>query len=329
VKAVCILRPGGPEVLELVDVEAPEAGPGEVAVDVRCTALNRADLLQRAGRYPPPPGAPADIPGLEYAGVVGAVGLGVDPEIMGSHVMGLVPGGAYAERLVTPADQTIPVPRNLDFAAAAALPEAYLTAWDALRQADFAAGESILIHAAGSGVGTAALQLARVFGASRILGTASSAKLAAIAAGNLPLDVPIDYEATEDIRAVIHAATEGSGVDAILELVGATYWETDLASLARRGRLVLIGLMSGSRAETDLGVILRHRLRIIGTVMRTRGSEEKAELARAFRDELLPRFADGSLAPVVHDVMPLADAADAHALMGANRNFGKIVLRVS
>lgn len=328
-KAVRISRPGGPEVLELVELPEPEPGPGDVAVDVRCTALNRADLLQRAGRYPAPPGAPPDIPGLEYAGVVAAVGSGVDGERVGTRVMGLVPGGAYAERVVTPADQTVPIPPELDFIQAAALPEAYFTAWDALRQARFAAGERVLVHAAGSGVGTAALQLASVFGASRIVGTASAEKLAAIAAAGLPLDVPIDYERTEDVGEAIRRGTDGAGVDVILELVGAAYWQADLQALAPRGRLVLIGLMSGARAETDLGVILRRRLTIVGTVMRTRGAEEKAALADAVRRELVPRFADGSLAPVVHEVLPLARAAQAHELMQANRNFGKIVLRVS
>ena len=328
-KAVRITRPGGPGVLELVDLEPPEPGPGEVAVEGLCTALNRADLLQRAGRYPAPPGAPSDIPGLEYAGIVASAGRGVSSPLPGDRVMGLVPGGAYAERVVVAADQTIPIPANLDFVRAAALPEACFTAWDALRQAEFEAGESVLVHAAGSGVGTAALQLARALGASRILGTASPGKLAAIAAAGLPLDVPIDYEATQDIGATIREATGGDGVDVILELVGAVYWATDIASLAPRGRLVLIGLMSGVRAETDLGTILRHRLRVIGTVMRTREAGEKAELARSVRDELLPRFADGSIVPVIHAVMPLANAAEAHAMMEANRNFGKIVLRVS
>lgn len=328
-KAVRISRPGGPEVLQLAECPAPEPGPGEVAVDVRCTALNRADLLQRAGHYPAPPGAPEDIPGLEYAGVVAAVGSGVDAGQIGMPVMGLVPGGAYAERVVTPADQTVPIPAGLDFAGAAALPEAYFTAWDALRQARFAAGDRVLVHAAGSGVGTAALQLARALGASRILGTASAGKLEAIAAAGLPLDVPIDYEHTGDVGEAVRRGTDGDGADVILELVGATYWDTDLHALAPRGRLVLIGLMSGARAETDLGVILRRRLTIVGTVMRTRGPEEKAALAAAFRRELLPRFDDGSLVPVVYEVLPLARAAAAHELMQANRNFGKIVLRVS
>lgn len=327
-KAVCIREDGGPEVLELRDVAAPIPGPGEVAIDVRCTALNRADLLQRRGRYPAPRGAPSDIPGLEYAGVVAAVGPGVDEAAVGRRVMGLVPGGSYAERVTAPYDQLLPIPEGMGFEAAAAIPEAFCTAWDALRQADFSAGESLLVHAAGSGVGTAALQLARAIGASRIFGTASESKLSRIAELELPLDVAIDYRRT-GFREVVERETAGAGVDLILELVGASYWADDLASLAHRGRLVLIGLMSGARAETDLSVILRRRLRIIGTVMRTRSPEEKADLARAVRDELVPWFEDGTLAPVVGRVFDLDEAVEAHAFMEANRNLGKIVLRVS
>lgn len=327
-KAVCIREAGGPEVLELREVDAPTPGEGEVAIDVRCTALNRADLLQRRGRYPAPSGTRSDIPGLEYAGVVAAAGEGVDDAAIGRRVMGLVPGASYAERVVAPYDQLLPIPEGMDFEQAAAIPEAFCTAWDALRQAEFSAGESVLVHAAGSGVGTAALQLARALGAGRIFGTASAPKLAGIAELDLPLDVAVDYR-RENFRQVVERETEGAGVDVILELVGAAYWADDLECLAHRGRLVLIGLMSGARAETDLGTILRRRLRIIGTVMRTRSAVEKGRLARAVREELLPRFADGTITPILQRVFPLAEAADAHAFMEDNRNLGKIVLRVS
>ncbi|MFW6085277.1 MAG: NAD(P)H-quinone oxidoreductase [Gemmatimonadota bacterium] len=327
-RAVRIREAGGPEVLELHEVEAPVPGPGEVAVDVRCTALNRADLLQRRGRYPAPDGTRPEIPGLEYAGVVEAVGKGVDDAAVGRRVMGLVPGASYAERIVTPYDQTLPIPEGMDFERAAAIPEAFCTAWDALRQADVAAGDRVLVHAAGSGVGTAALQLARAMGAGRIFGTASAGKLSGIAELGLPLDVPVDYR-SESFREVVERETAGEGVDVILELVGAAYWADDVASLARRGRLVLIGLMSGARAETDLATILRRRLRVIGTVMRTRSATEKERLAAAARERLLPWFADGTLVPVVQRVFPLSDAARAHEFMEADRNLGKIVLRIS
>lgn len=327
-KAVRIRQPGGPDVLELVDVEAPEPGPNEVSVDVRATALNRADVLQRMGRYPAPEGVRADVPGLEYAGVVVTSPGGSECPPAGARVMGLVPGAAYAERLVVPADQVLPMPDGLSFEEAAAIPEAFLTAWDALRQAEFAAGMTLLVHAAGSGVGTAALQLGRALGAGRIFGTASAGKLAAVAGRGLPLDVPIDYESS-DFAEIVERETDGRGVDVILELVGAAYWKADLVSLARRGRLVLIGLLSGSRAETDLGAILRKRLHVIGTVMRSRPPEEKRALAADFRREVLPWFADGTLAPVVDRVLPLADAAEAHRAMEGDLNFGKIVLRVA
>lgn len=326
-KAVRILRAGGPEVLALSEVEPPEPGPGEVAVDVRCAGVNRADVLQRIGRYPPPDGTRADIPGLEYAGVVSGVGEGVDPAIVGRRVMGLVPGAAYAERLVAPLDQTLPIPDALDDIEAAAVPEAFCTAWDALRQAEFAAGESILVHAAGSGVGTAALQLARALGASTIFGTASAGKLAGIAALGLPLDHPIDYRRT-DFREIVARETE-AGVDVILELVGATYWAADLESLASQGRLVLIGLLGGTRAETDLALLLAKRLRVSGTVMRSRDDREKRELARDVRRQLLPWLTDGTLRPVVYKVFSLAEAVAAHACMEDDRNLGKIVLQVS
>lgn len=327
-RAVCIREPGGPEVLELRDVESPEPDRGEVAIEVRCTALNRADLLQRRGHYPAPAGTRGDVPGLEYAGIVAAVGPGVDDAVVGRRVMGLVPGAAYAERVVTPHDQTLPIPDGLSYEQAAAIPEAFFTAWDALRQADFSAGERLLVHAAGSGVGTAALQLARAIGAGRILGTASRGKLDRIAELGLPLDVGIDYR-RESFKEIVERETGGDGVDVILELVGAGYWADDLASLAHRGRLVLIGLMSGAEAETDLAAILRRRLRIIGTVMRSRPAAEKARLAAAARAQLLPWFADGTLVPVVQRVFPLREVAAAHAYMEDNRNLGKIVLRVA
>ncbi|MDH3297151.1 MAG: NAD(P)H-quinone oxidoreductase [Gemmatimonadota bacterium] len=327
-KAARILRPGGPEVLEIAEVEAPEAQPGELLIDVRCTALNRADLLQRRGLYPPPEGVRADIPGLEYAGVVAGVGAGVDESAVGSWVMGLLPGGGYAERVVTPHVQALSIPEGLEFAAGAAIPEAFFTAWDALLQAEFAPGMSVLVHAAGSGVGTAALQLAQAFGAARVFGTASESKLAAIASRELPLQVPIDYR-TQAFRDVVRRETGGKGVDVILDLVGASYWTDNLASLAVGGRIVLIGLVGGITAQTNLGVVLRRRLRVIGTAMRSRSAAEKTAIADRVRADLLPLFVSGRLRPVVDRIFPLEEVAAAHQYMEDNRNAGKIVLRVS
>ncbi|MFQ5529842.1 MAG: NAD(P)H-quinone oxidoreductase [Gemmatimonadota bacterium] len=327
-RAARILRPGGPDVLEIADVESPEARPGEILVDVRCTALNRADLLQRRGHYPPPDGVRADIPGLEYAGVVSGIGPGVDESAVGSWVMGLLPGGGYAERAATPHDQALAIPEGLEFAGGAAIPEAFFTAWDALLQAGFAPGMTVLVHAAGSGVGTAALQLAHTFGAARVFGTASEAKLEAIGSRELPLDVPIDYRA-QAFRDVIRRETAGKGVDIILDLVGASYWTDNLASLAVGGRIVLIGLVGGITAQTNLGVLLRRRLRVIGTAMRSRTAEEKTAIADRVRVDLLPLFASGKLRPVVDRVFPLEQVVEAHHYMEENRNAGKIVLRVS
>ena len=327
-KAIRIVRPGEPDVLELTDLEEPIPGPGQVRVEVHGTALNRADLLQRRGAYPAPPGVPADIPGLEFSGVVEGVGEGVDESAVGSWVMGLVGGGGYAEMLVTEASHVVPMPRGLQFVECAAVPEAFCTAYDALvLQGGLQPGQTVLIHAAGSGVGTAAIQVARAFGAARIFGTASAAKLEALEERGLSLDVPIDYRRTS-FRDVIRRETDGTGVDLILDLVGATYWTDNIASLRTRGRIVLVGLVGGTMAQLNLGVLLRRRLHVIGTVMRSRSTEEKNELAESTREHLLPRFEAGELFPVVDRVFDLHDAAEAHTYMEDNQNAGKVVLRV-
>lgn len=327
-KAIRIIRPGEPDVLEVADLDDPVPGPGQVRVEVHGTALNRADLLQRRGAYPAPPGVPSDIPGLEFAGVVEAVGEGVDESAVGSWVMGLVGGGGYAELLVTPATQIVPMPRGLQFVECAAVPEAFCTAYDALvLQGGLEAGQTVLIHAAGSGVGTAAIQVARAFGAGRIFGTASAAKLEALEERGLSLDVPVDYR-KKSFRDVIRRETDGGGVDLILDLVGASYWTDNIGSLRPGGRIVLVGLVGGTMAQLNLGVLLRRRLHIVGTVMRSRDDREKSDLALSARQDLLPRFESGELFPVVDRVFDLHEAAEAHAYMEENRNAGKIVLRV-
>ena len=327
-QAIRITRPGGPEVLRLEEVPDPEPGPDEVLVDVRAAALNRADLLQRQGHYPAPPGAPADIPGLEMAGVVASVGGRVRGVSPGDRVMALLGGGGYAERVVVPAGMVLPVPSSLSFAEAAAIPEVFYTAYDALfRQAGLSMGESVLVHAAGGGVGTAALQLARAGGAARIFGTASSAKLTGIERQGLPLDVPIDYRAAS-FEEVVRERTEGRGVDVILDMVGGDYLGPDLRSLAELGRVVLVGLLRGRSAEADLGLILRRRLRVLGTVLRARSAAEKLTLTAEVRDRLLPLFEQGRLRPVVDRTFPLEEAEMAHRSMDADENLGKIVLEV-
>lgn len=336
-KAVRIEAPGGPEALELADVPDPEPGPDEVLVEVRAAALNRADLLQRQGAYPAPPGAPADVPGLEFAGVVAGAGeragavaeaAGAPAVRPGDRVMGLLGGGGYAERVTTPADLLLPVPEGLTFAEAAAVPEVFLTAWDALvRQAGLGAGHAVLIHSAGGGVGTAALQIADLAGASPVVGTASAGKLEGLSERGLPLDVAVDYR-EESFREVVADVTDGRGVDVILDTVGADYWEDNVASLAELGRLVLVGLLGGGRVEADLGALLRKRARVMGTVLRSRSRAEKAALTAEVRRRLMPLFRDGTLRPVVDRTFPLEEAAAAHRRMEENRNLGKIVLDV-
>lgn len=327
-RAVRIQEPGDADVLRVGEVADPEAGPDDVVVEVRAAGLNRADLYQRRGHYPAPPGAPDDIPGLEYAGVVAEVGRRVRDLSPGDRVMGLVGGGAYAERVATPAGMALPVPERLSLVEAAGVPEVFVTAWDALhRRLGLRMGESVLIHAVGGGVGTAALQLAAVGGASRIFGTASGPKLRAVADLELPLDVPVDYR-EEDFAEVVRRETNGGGVNAILDVVGGEYWDRNVASLAPRGRMVLVGLLGGRSAEVDLGAVLRNRLTVVGTVLRSRPLSEKLDLTREFRERVLPLLVGGRLRPVVDRTFPLEEASVAHRFMEENRNVGKIVLEV-
>lgn len=345
-KAIVISRPGAPEVLELRDVPAPEPGPGEVLVRVRATAVNRADILQRRGRYPAPPGAPADIPGLEYAGTIAAVGAGVESWLWaeGDPVMGLVAGGGYAELVAVPADQLVPVPDRLDLEQAAAIPEVFITAHDALRtRLGLAADETLLVHAVGSGVGTAALQLAKAWGA-RVIGTARTGwKLERARELGLDLAIHTGADAASDASSnsgseasdsdagpafadPVLEATEGRGADAILDLVGGAYLAGNLRAAATLGRIVVVGLTSGRRAELDMGMLLGKRLTVVGTVLRSRPAEEKARTTRAFADDVLPLLADGRVGPVIHEVLPVAEAARAHALVESNETFGKVLL---
>ncbi len=324
-RAIVIPKFGGPEVLELRDVPAPEPGPGEVQVRVRATAINRADLLQRLGAYPAPPDAPRDIPGLEFAGEVAALGPGVFELAVGDRVFGLCGGGSYAEALVVHARTLARIPAGMSFEDAAAVPEAFITAWDAMvTQAGLGAGETVLIHAAGSGVGTAAMQLARAIGARSIGTVRTPDKLAQAQA--LGLDAGVVAEAGKFATAVNQAAP--GGVDVVLELVGGPYVAEDLACLAPRGRIVLVGLMAGVRAELDLGAILRKRFHLMGTVLRSRPLEEKIAATQDFVRHVVPLLARGAVKPVVDRVMPLAEAAAAHTYVASNAGFGKVVLSV-
>ncbi len=325
-RAVEIVRPGGPEVLALARVPEPEPEPREALVAVRASGVNRADLLQRRGLYPPPPGA-SEIPGLEFAGVVAATGSAVARWKRGDRVMGIVPGGGYAERVVAREETLWAAPSGMAMTTAAAIPEAYATAYDAaFRQAGLTAGETCLIHAVGSGVGLAALQLAKRAGA-RAIGTSRTAsKVRRATAMGLDAGTVVEAGREADWPARVLDATDGRGVDVILDLVGGPYLAGNQAVVAERGRHVAVGVPGGARAEIDLRALMTRRARLFGTVLRSRGLEERAALARDFEERVLPGFGDGSLAPVVDRVHPAAAAAAAHRRMEANRTFGKVVL---
>lgn len=321
-RAVVITRPGGPEVLALSDVADPMPSERQVRVRVQATAINRADLLQRRGHYPAPAGAPQDVPGLEYAGTVESMGAAVAHWSIGDRVMGIVGGGSYAEFVCVHEDEALPVPDNLSLTEAAAIPEAFLTADDALfTLMRLRAGEAVLIHAVASGVGTAAVQLARAAGATTIGTTRSAAKLAQVRALDHGIDASGGFvDAVRQIKA--------DGVEAILDLVGGDYMGGNLACAAPRGRIVLVGLTAGSQAALDLGLILRKRLSITGTVMRARSLDEKIAVAQAFAARSLPWLEEGKLQPVIDRVLPLERVREAHEALERNETVGKVVLEI-
>jgi NADPH2:quinone reductase len=324
-RAVVITRAGSPDVLEIQERNLPTPGPAQIRVRVRTSALNRADLLQRRGGYPAPPGAPKDVAGLEYAGEVDAVGPGAGLWAVGSRVMGIVGGGGHAEYVCVHEREAMRVPHNLSWEEAGAIPEAFLTAYDALfRQLDVQMGDRLLIHAVGSGVGTAAVQLARAASVGTIGTSRSAAKLRK--AGEYGMDLGIDAS-REDWPARVEALTEGEGVSAVLDLLGGKYLEDSLRVMATRGRLIAVGTAAGSKAELDLGLLLRKRLHLVGTVLRSRPLEEKIALAREFSDSVLPLFASGRVKAVVDRTYSFEEVRAAHAQMEANDSFGKIVLR--
>jgi putative PIG3 family NAD(P)H quinone oxidoreductase len=317
---------GGVEVIELGETEIREPGAGEVQVEIAAAGLNRADVLQRKGFYPAPPGAPADVPGLEFAGTVVARGPGATLFEVGAAVMAVVAGGAMARRITLHERELAPVPRGLALTDAAAIPEVFLTAWDALvTQARLTGGETLLVHAAASGVGTAALQIARAVGA-RALGTTRSAgKLEALAVHGLAAGdgiVPDGGRFASEVSARV-----AGGAQVVLDCVGGAYLEENLRALASRGRLVLLGTLGGGGGgAAPVGMILGKRATIIGTVMRARPLEEKIALARVATAHLVPLFERGGLRPVVHAVLPMTAVADAHARMERDENVGKLVL---
>jgi putative PIG3 family NAD(P)H quinone oxidoreductase len=324
-KAIVIVEPGGPEKLELREVTAPAVRDGYVLVDVKATALNRADLLQRRGFYPPPKGE-TDILGLECAGVVAELGAGVSSVAPGDRVMALLPGGGYAERVLVPEKMLIPVPATLSFEQAAAVPEAFLVAREALfTLGRLRANDVVLIHASAGGVGSAAVQLAKQTGARVVATAGSDDKLAWVAA--LGADVVVNYKSGDFVDAV-KKLSDGKGADVVLDFVGASYWQKHASCLSIGGRVISIGVLGGASAEVNFAQLMSRRYQLLGLVMRSRDVSEKIVVTQAFIRETLPFIASGALEPLIDSVFPLADAVKAHERMEANLNLGKIVLAV-
>ncbi|PYM11092.1 MAG: NAD(P)H-quinone oxidoreductase [Verrucomicrobia bacterium] len=323
--AIEIVAAGGPEVLRLARRPTPKPGIGEVLIRVTAAGVNRPDVMQRQGRYPPPPGA-SDIPGLEVAGVIVGIGENVTSPGVGESVCALVAGGGYAEYCVAPTPQCLPIPRGLDFVQAAGIPETFFTVWtNVFERGRLAAGESFLVHGGSSGIGTTAIQLARARGA-RVFATAGSPEKCKTCE-QLGAERAINYR-TEDFVQVVRELTGGRGVDVILDMVGGDYFPRNMDALAVEGRLVQIAFLKGARAEINLMSIMQRRLRVSGSTLRPRSVEEKGAIARAVYKEVWPLIESGQVRPVIHATFPLASAAEAHQLMETGSHIGKIILRV-
>ena len=323
--AIEISRPGGPEVLTPGERPVPEPGPGEVLIRVAAAGVNRPDIMQRKGKYPPPPGA-SDLPGLEVAGTIEHVDRSVSEWYGGDAVCALVAGGGYAEYCVAPAPQCLPVPRGLDMVAAAAIPETFFTVWtNVFERGRLQPGESLLVHGGSSGIGTTAIQLAHALGA-KVYATAGSDEKCR-ACEKLGAARAIDYR-SEDFLEAIKRLTDGRGVDVILDIMGAAYLDRNLRALAIDGRLVEIGLMGGAETSINLEVLLRRRLTVTGSTLRPRTVEEKGAIADALRERVWPLLESGRIKPIVYRTFPLREAAEAHRLMETSEHIGKIVLTV-
>ncbi len=321
-KAIEISTPGGPEVLRLVERPMPTPGSGEVLVRVEAAGVNRPDILQRLGQYPPPPGA-SDLPGLEVAGTVASIGPDVVRWREGDIVCALVSGGGYAEYCVVPEPQALPVPRGYRPGEAAAIPETFFTVWTNLfERGKLTEGETVLIHGGSSGIGTTAIQLARAFGATVFATAGSDAKCAACERLGAQA---INYR-TADFVQVIRDSTGSRGIDVILDIVGGDYLQRNIECLAMHGRLIQIGLLGSSRAEINLRPIMHKRLTITGSTLRTRSVEEKGAIARALEVKVWPLLASRQVAPVIDRTLPLTDAPEAHRLLESGEAIGKIVL---
>ena len=322
-KAITFATHGGPDVLRLEDVAEPTPTADELLVRVRASALNRADTMQRRGHYPPPPGE-SDILGLELAGEVEAIGANASGFKPGDRVFGLVGGGGYAEKACIDYRMAMPIPDGWDFVKAAAVPEVFFTANETLfTLGRLDAGETVLIHAGASGVGTAGIQMARQAGARVLVTVGSEEKVARTEA--LGAEAGINYKTT-DFAARVLELTDGAGVDLVQDFIGAAYWQNNLKCLKMAGRLVLVGLMGGAKVEVDLGLIMRKRLQVIGSVMRSQPLANKIAITERFRSRWLPELESGRLQPLIDTSFPLAEAAAAHQYMEDNRNVGKIML---
>ena len=328
-RAAVLTASGGPEVLAIQEVARPTPAAGEVLVRIRTSALNRADLLQRAGVYPAPPGAPRDIAGIEFAGEVASLGEGVRGWSPGDRVFAICGGGAHAEWVVVPAVTLVRIPDAVDWDTAGAIPEAFMTAHDALRtQAGLQHGEAVVVHAVASGVGLAVAQLAHAYGA-RVFGTTRTpGKLELARTFGMSDGLVVDRELA-GLREGVLSFTAGRGAEVVIDLLGGPYVAANLDLAAARGRIVLVGAIAGSQVTLDIRRILARRLTLRGTVLRSRSTEEKAEVARAFEREVVPLLAGGSVRAHIDRVFDLADIQEAHRWVESNSSAGKVVIRVS
>ena len=323
-KAIVITQPGGPDVLQLAERLVPEYAPTDVLVKVYASGVNRPDVYQRKGNYPPPQGAPADIPGLEIAGVVEKVGAEVSRWKVGDKICALVPGGGYAEYCSVPEGQCLPVPGNLTFEEAASLPETFFTVWsNVFDRGQLKGGETLLVHGGSSGIGVTALQMATALGHT-VYTTAGTDEKCRFCE-KLGAAKAINYK-TEIFPDVIKQLTNGKGVDVVLDMIGGDYTPGNLASLADEGRLVLINAMNGKDVRVDLSIVMRKRLTITGSMLRSRGVAFKAAIANNLEKNIWPLLTSQQIKPVVYKIFPAEKAADAHRLMESSGHTGKIVL---
>ncbi len=323
--AITQQQPGGPQTLTWTEVDDPTPGPGEVVLDVAATAVNRADVLQRQGRYPTPSGASPYL-GLECSGTVRSVGADVTGWEVGDAACALLAGGGYAEQVAVPVETLLPVPDGVDLLTAGSLPEVACTVWSNLvMTAGLREGQTVLVHGGSSGIGTMAIQVSRALGARVAVTAGSAAKLDACR--DLGAEVLINYR-ERDFTEALRAATDGHGADVILDVVGGPYLGRNIEALSTGGRLVIIGMQGGVKAEINLGLLLAKRVGVIGTTLRSRPLTEKAAIVSAVREHVWPMIEDGRVRPVVHEVLPVSEAAAAHRLMESSAHIGKIILQV-